>query len=547
MGARATRARRYPQALPPLAAGPFTSLWDGADPTAAPPGAAKVLANVYCAPDGPGAPVVGRPGFGLLGSAAAPLGSVGVRTVQFIGEFTSLSGTTRSIAIVGGKFYTVNWGTEVWTETLTAAHFAAATGGAVTLSTTARFGAAVLGNQIVFSDGTNTMWMWNGTAGGGLTKLVNAPVLLPASMCVYYSKLFGIKATARGTMVWSEERDPATGYDVGGYNNAWDFDVTGTQPLTALAATNESLYVFRAREIASVTGRVNDDFETSGTRAAVSENIGTSGFVLSTARGVWFCDTDGRPHLIAPGGGVVPLWQGCAETLQGINRTALGAVCIVPHPEIDAVLIGLPLGQASGPSHWLVYRQNGDTLALLVGIWSGWTSQTAGLCLDANGRPTLVHGGDGDGFLYDHGHTDGARWDDTRVITGTEVTTPIAHIVTAHPVRPTVDMDVSWQRWTWLVRAVSEGPYTTRVRVPRGQNAPLSVTITGGTGSRLGVGRTGSFVLAGEVGEGRVVVGLNQTGRWLEPTLSHSEAGQRFACLMGAGMGYDMGTDPAIL
>ena len=99
---------------------------------------------------------------------------------------------------MGGKFYTYNWGTDVFTEVVTAANFTTAS---ITLSSTAKCYAVTMADKMVVTDGVNTPWMWDGTTGAsGLTKLTNCPVLY-GRPTVYYAKLFGIKNTERSTMV----------------------------------------------------------------------------------------------------------------------------------------------------------------------------------------------------------------------------------------------------------------------------------------------------------------------------------------------------------
>jgi hypothetical protein len=72
-------------------------------------------------------------------------------------------------------------------------------------------------------------------------------------MTVYYAKLFMLKRD-RKTIVWSEENQPNTGYEAGGYNNAWELTQTSNEPLTAIIGTNEALYYGRKTSVGAIRG-----------------------------------------------------------------------------------------------------------------------------------------------------------------------------------------------------------------------------------------------------------------------------------------------------
>src|SRR4051812_13386224 len=103
--------------------GPIKGMRDSLDPASADPSKAFLLQNVYPLDAERGYAVVGRPGFQQAGSQ---LGG-GSRVGQLVYQFTKLAGTEITLCIVGGKLYTFNWGTRVWTESVTAANFATAT------------------------------------------------------------------------------------------------------------------------------------------------------------------------------------------------------------------------------------------------------------------------------------------------------------------------------------------------------------------------------------------------------------------------------------
>lgn len=254
-----------------------------------------------------------RPGtYRIASSALAGAG-------QLVYQFTKLDGTQYTVVIAGGKFYTLNWSTGVFTEVLTASDLS---GASITLSSTARCYAVTLANQMIVSDGVNTPWMWDGTTGSGLTKLTNAPVFY-GQPTVYVTKLFGIKNTDRGTIVWSNENDPENGYEAG-VNQAWTLGQTSSDPLFAIRGTNYGLYYFRQRSVGVVVGAFDDEFRTSSTHDSVSDIVGTRSpaGVLYYGSAFYFPDEYGRPTMFTSGGTAQPIWKQVALLFP--NDTILG-------------------------------------------------------------------------------------------------------------------------------------------------------------------------------------------------------------------------------
>jgi hypothetical protein len=336
--------------------------------------------NGMILPSDTGAGIMVRPGLDKISATA--LGSGSTRVGQLVFQYNTSDGTRRTLAIAGGKFYVLTWdgtvpGAGSWAEAITAGGFAAATGGAVTLSTTARCYACVCGNKLIVSDGTNTPFMWDGTT---VTKLTNAPIFYGQPV-VYGAKVFAIKNTELDTIVWSEENDPTIGYETGGYNNSWTLSQTGSENLVALGSTNEALYFFRRDSVGAIHGAVNPDFQTSATRDSVSTVIGcgSPGGVLVYDKWVWFLDMRGRIHRFAPGGAIEPIWEQHAadstlwEDAKGLNLqsgsvpiTELGylpvATDLVPLVDHGMILAY----QRSDTFGWRVY---GTALGRFQGIW----------------------------------------------------------------------------------------------------------------------------------------------------------------------------------
>lgn len=528
---RATRGRRFPRAPQTLVAPPPVGIYDTIDSEVVRPGLAVELTNCYVPPDVVARGVVGRPGLAVLG---AQLGGVGARTVQYLGQFTKQDGTRYTICICGGKFYTLNWGTATWSEAISAATFS---GASITVSSTARFFAQSLVDTIAFWDGTNTAWTWDGTTNGGLTKLSNLGVPYGPVTGPYYAKPFFIKATERAAFVWGEEGDFTTGYEAGGYNNAWN--PLGGAAFNAIAATNQALYLCEARRTIRITGAVSTDFQTAGTRSDVSETVGTQSPMLVSDNAVVLVSSDGEPYMIR--GGMTPLWEPCQAVVATVNRDALGQACIVEWPIIDAVLIGLPLMPNDVVSQWLVYRLSGDT-PRYIGRWDLGLNDTGAVVLDSDDTPTFLVAGNDDGYVYQMGQPTGSTWNDA-FVSGTR---SIPHTVTWQPLGVDADGEKTYDRMTAIFDgSASATQVTYRYRTTRGASTPTTVTLGGGSGDLLGI----SFVLgtsrfAVEEPEVRKVVGLHAHGRWIAPTWSHDQTSKTFALKRVQVQAYPWGDDP---
>lgn len=245
-----------------------------------------------------GGPLVMRPGAKVVGD---PSSFAGVWQLAY--DYRIPGGSIIHLAIKGGAI--IRWSGSAWATYISAATLS---GASITLSSTARCYAASLGGKVVISDGVNTPFMYDG-ATTTITKLTNCPVLY-GPPTVYYAKLFGIKDTERDTIVWSEENDASTGYEAGGYNNAWQLGQTGGGGLTCLLGTNQGLFYFRASEIGWIRGAVTTEFQNDGTRDGVSETTGTTapGSVRLLDNAVYFTDIMGRPWMFPLGGDLIPLY-----------------------------------------------------------------------------------------------------------------------------------------------------------------------------------------------------------------------------------------------
>jgi hypothetical protein len=228
-------------------------------------------------------------------------------------EFRKLDGTLTIIGVWNGIIHTYNPTTDAWTAVVTAANFATAS---ITRATSGRWFAATFNNTVVFSDSTNLPFTWDGTSGaGGLVSLTNAAVAYGRPF-VHAGKLGFIQNADRSTFIWSEELAANTGYEAGGYNNAWTLKQNGSNPLVGIQGSNAGLFYFRTQGIGIITGDVTPDFATTATDDAIAESVGLGGpdaFLLHEKR-FWFLDEAGRPWSLELGGGLTPLWADLEAT-----------------------------------------------------------------------------------------------------------------------------------------------------------------------------------------------------------------------------------------
>lgn len=519
------RARRATPSTKSLAG--MLGMRDAVEPALSHAKKAKLIRNMHPI----GVHWYGRPGFDQIG---AQLGAGGARTAQGVYNFTKKSGTEHRIVIVGGKFYTYNPGTDTFTESLTAGNLS---GASVTLSATARVYFATFNDKVVISDGVNTPWAWDGTANAGITKLTNAPVAF-GRPTVYYAKLFFIKNTERSTIVWSEELAENTGYEAGGFANAWTLGQTEQEALYAIHGTNEALYYWRARSTGSILGAVDSEFSTTGTHESVSGSIGTTSpdTVTQVGRSIFFLDADGRPQLLQTGGGVLgdsdsaavrasderrPIWDDAAVTIEGIDRAQLASAQGIYRDDIPCVLFAVQLTNRSARDRCLAYSVTGQFL----GVWQGFSAQAIGVLKDSASKPRMVHVED-DGYAYMHGTPDGNLWSDGLnagdASISHEIHGPALFYDTAAE-KAFRRVDLSLRTWTGL------GNLSFSYETPRNpRSAAVALSAPGGTGGQWDVGKWDQATWDTVGQEVHFSIGLETMGRWCRPIITHNTLNQRF-------------------
>lgn len=489
------------------------------------------LENCYAQDTEIGPLLVGRPGFWLMGTvgsgAGVQLGSGGNRRVQLIHQLTKRNGTEVSMVLCGGQLYTYNWSTNVWTESVTAANFATAS---ITLSASARCYAVNFADTVVVSDGVNKPWTWDGTAGaGGLVSLTNA-VVAYGPPAVYYGKLFFIKNAARGTFIWSEEATANTGYEAGGYNNAWDFVQTATEGLVSLAATNDALYVFRQNSCTAVTGAVTTDFKTTGTREALSPSLGTTapGSVAVIGDRVVFLDQYGFVQAASLGGGVREIGTGARETLRSIPALNLAVTQTLDDQETGHIKLALAESGNDDPNIELWLDRSDGRFASTV---RGYAFTRFGLLKDGSGFPTVVHGGGSSpttntGYVYAHDHPGGSTWDD-EFQSGT---LPVSHVVETPFIGHDTEVDKLFSRGEVAVLPVTSlTGVGLAIRTSYGVGGDMTLEDIDQEGVGLGTFVLGTDTLSESSNEEtKRTFGLRDRGRWARLTVTHGTVGEQF-------------------
>lgn len=305
----ASRMRRY-QYRPPKTKewtakgwrGMYDSRADVQDPDEAP-----LLINLMPSDLQRPGPVYLRPGRQTLGAlaTAARVGD-GSHAIQWIGEvtLTNPSGARRIIAIADGEIFEISVSAGTSTEKISTANLSSAS---ITLSSANHCYCCVFDGSLIVSDGTNVPFAWNGTANGGLTKLTNAPTG-PLGCTVYYAKLFFLKSDRR-TIVWSEELQVNTGYEAGGFNNAWELTQTTEERIAAIYGTNQGLYYGRDNSVGIIRGAVSSTFKTDGVHDSVYDGAGPDGNSLWTYGGntLFWANLKGEIYAYREGGEVVNL------------------------------------------------------------------------------------------------------------------------------------------------------------------------------------------------------------------------------------------------
>lgn len=509
------------------------------------PRKAGSLSNVYPLAPGIGAGLLGRPG-----TTKTTWETTAPTEVQFIGQFTKQDGTEYTVLVADGEIWTYDWATdERWERQVTAADFATAT---ITRTTTGRWYGVTFNDKFVFTDGTNLPFTWDGTAGsGGLASLSNAAVAY-GPPTVYYAKLFFIKNAERNTIIWSEEGTENTGYEAGGFNNAWSLRQTNNDGLTRIYGTNRALYYWRPSRIGSITGAVNTDFQTTGVNDSVSDTIGTRSpdSVVYHNGTFFFIDGEGRPQSFTEGRGLTlpPLWNDAELLTRDVPDTYLEQAIGLYRPLEDVVLIAWTPPSESAPFP----TDNQQTLAFtgmtgeFLGVWDGYTASVMGMVRNGDGQPRMIHADNASSDnVFLHGDPENGPWSDDSG--GTPVA--ISHEIESGWFMWDPMLEKSFDRTHFAFvggQAMSDVKFNILTPYSRSSDITVSV-LPSSVGFVWDVGSWDSVVWgASAAGEAQVTIAWDRerTGRWAQVQIIHDTAGEEFGFLGMIMQAYIVGDHP---
>lgn len=539
---------RVPTAPPELQSftfGPARSQHDDPSSAGARPDRAQSLINSWIKDADVVSPrIVGRPGFEAI---TTQMGTGGGRAVQAIHQYTKTDGTEKPMVVCGGELWELDMSAKTATKRIATADLTAAT---ITLSATAQVFCVNSANKMVVSDGTNTPFDWDGTSGGGLTKLTNAPVFYGQPV-VYYGKLFAIKNTDRTTLVWSEEAANNTGYEAGGYNNAWTLRQTSQEPLFALGATNSVLYVARQNSTTHIQGEVTPELSSFGTREG-NEEVGTrspGGMIVIDDQ--CYMATSDRRVVRLSGTEAIDVSVGARETFASWSATLASKIEVAlwdAGADGLRLIMGFPeTGQTDMNAYLCINPRTGETES----IWRGFVATAIGTLRNANGERRFMHGAGStptaldEGYVYIHEVPTGTVFDDQFI----SATRAIAHRLTTPALGASATTELQWVRGDITFDAPTAlTNVTVTISTPRGDktlSTALSYTSASGTSKWNQAKWNQGKWAARRASERHVSFGIQNTwGRWCKLTFDHSVLNERWGMSQVVASGVAVGHRP---
>ena len=257
-------------------------------------------------------------------------------------------------------------------------------------------GAVWIANTDAFAGGTtgNQAQTTNYYAGEGPAYSVfGQPVIYYGAVFVIYQQIETVYA--RTTIGWSEPNQPSVGYQQTGYDNQWTLTQTSSDPLFALAPTNDALYYSRQLSWGAVAGAPGINFQGTATHDVVSGNVGcvSPASVKVFLNTVYFADMLGRPYRFAVGGSPEPLWYQARVQFDTYTTSPTTAVAqqvfAVVEPNLNLYLLGFTVVLSSGISSFLAFDL---VTGRFQGVWSvtSATMDAGGLVMDAEGSAAIA-------------------------------------------------------------------------------------------------------------------------------------------------------------
>lgn len=518
--------------------GPWASLCDSGSYQ---PGKLRVAINIYPLDPAVGEGLTGRPGWSKYGF---PAGSPFSGRVQGFVDFAGMA-----VCIAHGEIWRMVYGTGTWTLAASAANIVTAgaalydaVGGVVPIGfLTVYVGGAA---RLFISDGINKPLLYDGTTGAAsITPVPNCPILY-GQPTMYEARVFGIKASNRRTMVWSESDDPLTGYEAGGFSNAWSLRQTDSHELSGLVGQNTGLLIFRERSTTSAAGDVGPNFSSASSRESISgtEGLGHPFSAVVVRNGVMGLDAQSRPQFYRNGAqGFTPVWHDLrahaaivTANMQMSTSSGLYSALAAEFSPLKAVFFLVAGTPGSTRKDQLWQYDVSDETPQPVATWTlddgnpahEFTAMAVLLAYDAvrGPTPTLVVG-DSAGWTYALGDPiSGTQWDDDWQ---GNLNQPIVHTLETGELGYTTKTEKIFDRVDLTGDpTVAMTGVSVQVRTPSGLNAAQTVTLPGG----------------GD--DAHTDVGIDAMGRWGRVRISHSTVGERFALSALTLSGSSSSADP---
>lgn len=209
--------------------------------------------------------------------------------------------------------------------------------GAVWIAGTDAFAGGATGNQAQ----TTTY----GAGEGAAWSAFGQPVIYTGAVFFILNQLNA--AYARTTITWSEPNLPGEGYQQSGYDDAWTLTQTGSDPLYALAATNDALYYSRQLSWGAIAGAPGVNFQGTASHDVVSGNVGCVAYMtVKVFRNmVYFADQSGRPYRFTVGGSPEPIWlqtRANFDVATTISPTLIGGLAFATiEPNLNLILFAI--------------------------------------------------------------------------------------------------------------------------------------------------------------------------------------------------------------
>lgn len=293
--------------LEPIQEPGWAGLWANRS-TPAPPGHVYEAENYYL-DDSRWSPMPG----------SEQLGPTLPGTPQAIAWFQRLDGAQFTVAIAGGNLYTYSYEFNTWTEVSTPS--------GVVIDPGATIDWCVARTHIIFTDGTNSPWRWDGES--DFEVLSEAPV---ANGCaVYYDRIFFWDIPGFETeFQWSRPGQPAQGYE--GEDQVWEFAQTDTGRVRNIIPMNDFMVVLKADSGTYIQGFSEENFQVAAVREGVSDTEGSESLfgTLIAENEPFFWGVNG-PRMLQGGTRLIPMEMAgganmLRDILKDVDQNRLGDV-----------------------------------------------------------------------------------------------------------------------------------------------------------------------------------------------------------------------------